>query len=376
MHLVRAYAAGGEIGDSIVSDGRDVQPSCEGKISMATGFSVNNGFGRPQSDRAVRAAVVAGFVALVVLAVGIPLLSKPKTVVAPEALPTPTAIPEVDVFMPLQRVAVGAALTPSLFRRERMSVMTVNGLGGQVVRSEAEFGGRFARSVILPGRPLMADQLMDSPENIVLRKIAPGYRAVTIKVDDVTGIEGWGMPGARVDVLWYTDAPSSLKGIGTGREPMVTTIVRNAQVLSVMGRADTTGNLSGVSDVADRVGQGAAKGVEQVVVPQQQQQNEAGMAQIQVMSSFTVTVAVSPADGQRLFLASTTGRLSLMLRGEFETGSDASDRVAVYQKHLYEGAGVVEGLDVEGNVRVRRDDGTYDEWSIVDNKVRRWDRGE
>jgi pilus assembly protein CpaB len=341
---------------------------------MATGFSVNNGFGRPQSDRAVRAAVVAGFVALVVLAVGIPLLSKPKTVAAPAALPTPTAIPEVDVFMPLQRVAVGTALTPSLFRRERMSVMTVNGLGGQIVRSEAEFSGRFARSVILPGRPLMADQMMDSPENMVLRKIAPGYRAVTIKVDDVTGIEGWGMPGARVDILWYTDAPVSLKGASAERQPMVTTIVRNAQVLSVMGRTDTTSNVAGVADVADRAGRAAVKAMEQLVVPQPG--GSAATSQIQVMTSFTVTVLVSPADGQRLFLASTTGRLSLMLRGEFETGGDASDRAPMYQKHLFEGAGVVEGLDVEGNVRVRRDDGTYDEWSIVDNKVRRWERGE
>lgn len=337
------------------------------------GFGTGSRFHRGGQDKAIRIAVVSGFLILLVLAIGVPILSKPKSVALPVAPPpAPTPIPEVAVFMPQQRIAIGSPLLSSMFRREQMSLLAVGGLGGQVVRSDAEVTGRFARTVILPGRPLMVDQLMDAPDNLVVRKIVPGYRAATIRVDDVSGIEGWGMPGARVDILFYTDRTTKKRG---DTEPMVTTIVRNAQVLSVLGKADTTMSPVAAGGDNNRGADAANAAAAAVVAPQA----PVSQAKGPVQASFTVTLLVSPQDGQKLFLAQTIGRLSLMLRGEFETATEGDeDSSTLSTKRLLAGAGITDEDEdgVQGTVRIRRDDGTYDEWSVVENKIVRWQRPE
>lgn len=339
---------------------------------MSGGFSINSRFNRNSPDRAVRIAVISGFLILLVLAIGVPILSKPKSVAIPVAPPpAPTPIPEVEVFMPQQRIPIGSPVIPSMFRRERMSLLAVGGLGGQVVRSDPEITGRFARTVILPGRPLMSDQLMDAPDNLVVRKIIPGYRAATIRVDDVSGIEGWGMPGARVDILFYTDKQLG----GRSADPLVTTIVRNVQVLSVLGKAETSSPVTANANDQKASGADIANNAAAAVVMPSAPVSQAKGA---IQSSFTVTLLVSPQDGQKLFLASTIGRLSLMLRGEFETASEGDeDNASLSTKRLLAGAGILdEDEDVQGTVRIRRDDGTYDEWSVVENKIVRWQRPE
>jgi len=100
--------------------------------------------------------------------------------------------------------------------------------------------------------------------------IPPGMRAVSVRVNDVVGVAGFVLPGMRVDVL--------VTGHPPGRDDTVTaTVLQNIPVLS-----------------AGSTIQPDAKG--------------------QPISATVVTLLVAPAQAEALTLASSEGRLQLVLR--------------------------------------------------------------
>jgi pilus assembly protein CpaB len=268
----------------------------------------------------------------------------------------------INVYMPVQRIPAGTQLSPVMFRVEGMSPVSLAALGGQPVKGEAELVGKYAKGLIMPGRPVMADQLMDAPDNQITRKIRPGYRAITIQVDNVSGIEGWGLPGTKVDVLWQSSA-------GEG-EQIVTTIVKNAQILSVAGKSDSSSQSSGSSLVGGPAG---AKGLP---IPPNSHGGIGGAALGggDTNTNFTVTLLVTPDDGQKIFLASRSGDMSLMLRGDFETASDSASQASVTSKRAMQGGEKKGDERVEGVAKARRSDGSIEEWSVIEGRVWRWDQ--
>jgi pilus assembly protein CpaB len=318
------------------------------------------GYSRAHGQNKLRILAVIGFMVMSALAIGVPLLSRPAVVVvAPVADPVvPTPVPMVNVYMPVQRIAPGTQVSPVMFRVEGMSPVSVAALGGQIVKSEAEIVGRYARALIMPGRPIMSAQLMDAPENTITRKIRPGFRAITIQVNNVTGIEGWGAPGARVDVLWESD--------GEGGDVIVTTVVKNAQILSVAGKAENpaAANLGALANMP--------KGLPLPPPPG----NGAGEPKHEGDKAFTVTLLVTPEEGQRVFLATRAGTLSLMLRGDFDVNGDGNTQASVTTKRVMQGGDRKAPERVEGVVKARRSDGSFEEWSVIEGRVWRWDQGQ
>lgn len=311
------------------------------------------GFSRMQHQRMVRIAVVIAFCCMCALAIGVPLMSKPAAVVSVPVGPTP--IPLTTVWMPMQRISAGTLLTPLMFKKETLSELSLSALGGRPVQAEMELAGRYARTLIMPGRPVMVDQLMDTPESLITRKIRPGYRAVTVELTRVSGIEGWGVPGTRVDVMWVSSADA--------KEQFVTTIVRGAQILSVAGKTE----LQNANQVAPAVlaGRGASS------LP------SVGAMSPNQEKVFTVTLLVTPEDGQKIFLASRSGELSLMLHGDFDGPQDISGGAPFTTKRLSEGLSnsAQKSERVEGMAKARREDGSVEEWSVIEGRVWRWDQG-
>ena len=93
-------------------------------------------------------------------------------------------------------------------------------------------------------------------------------------MNETTSVEGWARPGANVDVLWMSRF---------GDREGLKTIVENAKVLSAERQIDSTSN--------------------NITVPS------------------TVTLLVTAQDAAKIQLASTTGTLSLLLRGDTDTSS-------------------------------------------------------
>jgi pilus assembly protein CpaB len=147
--------------------------------------------------------------------------------------------------------------------------------------------GAFAKPEEVIDRPLISNILMDEPvlegrlaargSGIGLAPVIPvGMRAVTLRVNDVTGIAGFVLPGMRVDVLVTGHPPNS--------DTSVTATPVQLQNLLVLS--------------AGTVMQPDARG--------------------QAMPAQTVTLLGTPEQAETLTLASADARIQLVLRN----GSD------------------------------------------------------
>jgi pilus assembly protein CpaB len=140
--------------------------------------------------------------------------------------------------------------------------------------SAAEVAGRVAAYPFAPGEPILEVKL--APKGAVpgLTALLPSdKRAITIKVDEASGVAGFLSPDNRVDVLL---------GISKGKyseDPAVKTVLQNIKVL-------------GIGQKIEKV-----KGDKPQVVP-------------------TVTLEVTPEECEKLALAAQEGRISLILRGQ------------------------------------------------------------
>jgi pilus assembly protein CpaB len=145
--------------------------------------------------------------------------------------------------------------------------------------------GAFSKAEEVIDRPVISNVLMEEPvlegrlavrgSGLGLAPIIPvGMRAVTVRVNDVTGIAGFVLPGMRVDVL-VTGRPPSLDGTIT------VTGLQNMLVLS-----------AGTTIQSDARGQ--------------------------AIPTATVTLLASPDQAETLTLANNEGRIQLVLRN----GSD------------------------------------------------------
>jgi pilus assembly protein CpaB len=166
--------------------------------------------------------------------------------------------------------------------------------------------GAFSKAEEVIDRPIISNVLIDEPvlegrlaargSGLGLAPIIPvGMRAVTVRVNDVTGISGFVLPGMRVDVL-VTGRPPSSDGTITA------TCLQNMVVLSA-GTAiqpDARGN---------------------------------------AIQAATVTLLATPDQAETLTLANTEGRIQLVLRNgsdqtiEKTPGRDVSELYGVRAVH-------------------------------------------
>ena len=183
----------------------------------------------------------------------------------------------IEVLIPIQRIEAGQELLPSLFRKDSRPKQ---GLSARAVRDFEEVKGQYSRSLIAADSPLLLDYVTPiKPSSIMTASIPEGYRAVTIRVNAQSAVEGWARPGARVDVIWA----AKIRG-----ERTVSTIVHNAKILSAQSSMNTAVDESG-----------------KVGIPS------------------TVTLLVTAKNAQKIQLAKGSGSLSLLLRGD--TDVKASD---------------------------------------------------
>ena len=261
-----------------------------------------------QQQRAKAIGLVVG-VALVVclLIIGIISItsSKPETVEKIVEKEVPAQVEMVDVLVPIQNIEAGQELRPAMFKKDQRPKA---GLPPRSIRDFEEIRGHYSRSLIAADAPLVADYITTlKPSSVLTAKIPDGYRAVTIRVDAQSAVEGWARPGARVDVVWAT----TIRNQNT-----VATIVENAEVLSAEQSTDAS----------------MAKG-QGMIVPS------------------TVTLMVTAQDAQKIQLAKTTGTLSLTLRGDSDAKTSGRDIISV-DDLLNNSAKVESQVRCQGKVKI------------------------
>lgn len=143
--------------------------------------------------------------------------------------------------------------------------------------------GRVAVTNIAPREPITEARL--APEGTAggLSAVIPeGYRAMTVKVDDVVGISGFIMPGTLVDIVVVID-PAERAGMA---DPISKIVLQNIKVLAN--------------------GQNIDK-------PEDQREANSVKA---------VTLLVTPEQAEKLALAASEGKLQLVMRNSIDQGDE------------------------------------------------------
>lgn len=159
---------------------------------------------------------------------------------------------------------------------------------GTLVSKEAAIG-RGVVSDLYQGEPIVDNRLAPAGSGGGLAATIPqGMRACAVRVDDVVGVAGFAVPGARVDVLVSGTGPGAPANDG----PKVRTLLQNIKVLS------------------------AGTNI--------QKDNEGKPVQVQV-----VNLLVTPEQGELLSLASNQTKIQLVLRNPLDTDTAKTPALAM-----------------------------------------------
>jgi len=162
-------------------------------------------------------------------------------------------------------------------------------------REESQVSGRVAALQVIQGQPMLDSFLAMQGSGAGAQAIVPpGMRAVTVEVNEFSGVAGLLMPGCRVDVV--STLPDQQTKISIAR-----TIVQNVKVLAV-GQRLTVNNASAKNESAMSA--------------------EAAVAR-------SVTLLVKPREAEAIELCSSSGRTRLVLRGSFDEGLRQGEGVSV-----------------------------------------------
>ena len=148
--------------------------------------------------------------------------------------------------------------------------------------------GRVAVINIGAREPITESRLAAEGSSAGLAAIIPeGYRAMTVKVDDAAGISGFIQPGAMVDVVVTIDPQQD----GGHKDPISKVVLQNIKVLANGQNIDKPEN-----------------------------EREANSVK-------AVTLQVTPEQAEKLALASSEGKLQLMMRSQIDQGDEQTPGV-------------------------------------------------
>jgi pilus assembly protein CpaB len=186
----------------------------------------------------------------------------------------------IDVLVASSRIEEGSELTPQMFTAVPMDP---DKTPMAVIRAKdlESVTGKFSSRLINANMPIVLDDVADNPPLRAI-SIPPGYRAVSININSVSGVEGFAKPNSRVDILWT---------YSKGGRKEVATISRFVKVLSVGGNTSAAGQRVNVSK----------KG------------------------GTTVTLLVTEKDAKKIELARSLGSISLSLVGDSETHTSGNE---------------------------------------------------
>lgn len=248
--------------------------------------------GKSDKDRLFFFAAIGLAFSLLVLITFVANFRAKESIASQVATPTlMSGTGSITILVPERVIPAGTSLGEMSYVE---SYWTRGEVPPDAVMDPAEVKEYFALVTLQAGQPISrANITKEKPVNTV--SITPGNRAVTIEVDETSGLEGHAQPGTRVDVaLTYF------------KDNLLTTkvIVQNARVVSL------NGDVKGLNERASV----AARAVRS--------------------SSRTITLDVSPEDALKVINARQMGKLNLLMR---EAGDITGPQVTEIDRNNIEG---------------------------------------
>jgi pilus assembly protein CpaB len=185
-------------------------------------------FGRHSASRfpqeALQVVIPVSISFFFFFALALYLLSEPSNSLPQIRLPE-THLPVVQlrpVLVPVRDIEPNEALNPALFRLERRPESAVPVVA---LDDPEQASGQYSKGFLLKGQPVPKRAITANPPASHIRDSIPdGYRAVSIRVNEVSSVSGWVSPGSQVDVLWIRKARNEFS---------LVPLVENAQVIAV-----------------------------------------------------------------------------------------------------------------------------------------------
>lgn len=218
-----------------------------------------------RNTRALTMIVVALFMALAAV------------VLAAQWIAGQSASNSNKVAVALIDISMGARVTPELVH---MVDWPANSMPPGAIVDLKKAEGRITRSNIQRGEPVLESKL--APEGTtggLSAVVAPGKRAMTVRVNDVVGVAGFALPGNFVDILVNTQ--NDFRGDNAPREQAISKIV-----------------------------------LERILVLAIAQESNRDDTKPKVVNA--VTLELTPDQVEKLDLARSVGTLSLVLRNQID----------------------------------------------------------
>lgn len=199
--------------------------------------------------------------------------------------PRPQPVGLTSVLVPVADVAPLQLLRPSMFAARSLPA---NSVGRDAVVVPAELENKVALTALSAGQPVPRTALAArGPQLGLAFTVRPPRRAVTVALDPVIGVAGFPKPGNHVDVV---------VSINVKENYWVTrTVLEDVEILAMGADLQPAPVASASGKPAGASPDGAAK------------------------TQPTATLAVLPAEAQRLILAESCGKLRLALRAVDDT---------------------------------------------------------
>ena len=209
--------------------------------------------------------------------------------------PTAGPPPPVKVIVAHEDLAVDTIIHSAMLAEDSVPP---DKAPSDAVNELSEVDGSVALTKISAGKPIRRSQIGARTAALGLNFVVPpGMRAVTVATDPVSGVAGFLKPGNRVDVIATFEV---------GRETVARTILQDVALLAIGTEATRAEEPQPQSEATDQ--KGAAPRA-----PDKPADKPAAKAADQRIQA-TATLAVNPADAQRLILAAAKGKILLALR--------------------------------------------------------------
>lgn len=183
-----------------------------------------------------------------------------------------------------QPLRFGTELNASMLQEVPWPAEAVPGGAFAKIDEIVSGGRRVVLAAIEPNEPVLALKITGAGQRATLSAlVTPGMKAVTIRVNDVEGVGGFVLPGDHVDVVLTRQID---KGSATTE-----VVLQNTRVLAVDQAADERASKAAIAK--------------------------------------SVTLEVSTVEAQKIWLASSVGSLSLLLRKAGETAEAKTRKITL-----------------------------------------------
>ena len=216
----------------------------------------------------------------------------------------------VKVLVPTRTIEIGQTYTPNSFRWKEVPQQELENYIDHVTPediSAAHTMSGLARTKLVKDSILSKADITEPEGGYSLSlKLQPGYRAISVPVDQVTSNSGFIEPGDRVDILLLGSQDGELLRYGNSSQGLyVTTIVHDARVLAFNNKQ---------------------------TAESYQKARESNGFEDGIPDDSSVSLEVTPEQANQVVLAKQLGKLTLVLRGQNEAQDQPQHANAVTLK--------------------------------------------